>query len=101
MGLIKTTCNRLVRLYWSSRFIRIFFAALQILFVTIISFTIQCQLDGIPIFTEISIFDLLRYVVDHHVRAVKNFFFQIRYWSYYNQDGLLVVTVPNTLPRMC
>lgn len=36
MGLIKTTCNRLVRLYWSSRFIRISFAVLQILFVTII-----------------------------------------------------------------
>ncbi|CAG5114383.1 Oidioi.mRNA.OKI2018_I69.chr2.g8439.t1.cds [Oikopleura dioica] len=101
MGLIKTTCNELVRLYWSSRCVRLVFALIQICAVTIISFTIQCQLDGIPIFTEISIFDLLRFVAEYHLRSVKNFLFQVRYWSYYNEDGLLVVNVPSSLPRMC
>ena len=42
------------------------------------SFCIQCYLEGIPIFTEISFLDILTYIFDYYIKEMKWIFFRLR-----------------------
>ena len=64
------------------------------------SFCIQCYLEGIPIFTEISFLDILTYIFDYYIKEMKWIFFRLRYWKYFNSSGHIVTAIPQSIPRM-
>jgi len=92
--------QRAANLYWQYRSIRITLAILQIVVITVLSFCIQCRMEGIPVLTEIPLWDVLVYIYDYHYRQLSWFVFRLRYWSNFNSDGHFFALVPNTLPRM-
>lgn len=92
--------DRFLHIYWSKRWIRIFFAIFQVIFVTLFSFCIQCHLEGIPIFTEISFTDVLLYIMDYYLKELKWLKFRIGYWRHFNASGHLVTPIPASIPRM-
>ena len=63
------------------------------------SFCIQCYVEGIPIFTEISFFDIIKYIFDYYLKELKWILFRIRFWKYFNSSGHLISPIPNSIPR--
>ena len=70
------------------------------LYLLYFSFCIQCYLEGIPIFTEISFLDILTYIFDYYIKEMKWIFFRLRYWKYFNSSGHIVTAIPQSIPRM-
>ena len=65
-----------------------------------LSFCIQCRLEGIPVLTDISLWEVLVYMVEYHWRQVQWLIFRVQFWSNFDEDGNLFTYVPPSRPRM-